>query len=180
MKIDFIPNLTGVFGYPVAENPTVLMMEAGYEAVGLDNWKYLTLEISPEKLKEAISCLRTFNMKGIHLTIPHKVAVLEYLDEISSVAKTMGAVNTVHNIDGKLVGENTQIFDKDCQLAVGRPVCIQHSRDTVFKHPASTSSIFDDFVQTASIKAEFGAESHGFSSGDNMYACEKLVDELHR
>ena len=107
MKIDFIPNLTGVFGHPVAENPTVLMMEAGYKAVGLDNWKYLTLEISPEKLKEAISCLRTFNMKGIHLTIPHKVAVLEYLDEISSVAKTMGAVNTVHNIDGKLVGENT-------------------------------------------------------------------------
>mgnify|MGYP000501175813 CR=1 FL=1 len=42
MKIDFIPNLTGVFGHPVAENPTVLMMEAGYKAVGLDNWKYLT------------------------------------------------------------------------------------------------------------------------------------------
>ena len=54
MKIDFIPNLTGVFGHPVVENPTVLMMEAGFKAVGLDNWKYLTLEISPEKLKEAI------------------------------------------------------------------------------------------------------------------------------
>ena len=107
MKIDFVPNLTGVFGSPVAENPTVLMMEAGYKALGLDNWKYLTLEVPPENLKEAISSLRTFNMKGIHLTIPHKVSVLEYLDEISSTAKTMGAVNTVMNIDGKLVGENT-------------------------------------------------------------------------
>ena len=107
MKIDFVPNLTGVFGSPVAENPTVLMMEAGYKALGLDNWKYLKLEVPPENLKEAISSLRTFNMKGIHLTIPHKVSVLEYLDEISSTAKTMGAVNTVMNIDGKLVGENT-------------------------------------------------------------------------
>lgn len=98
--------LVGVFGHPVAENPTVVMQEAAFQALNL-NWRYLTIEVYPEDLEAAMQGLRAFNMKGINLTIPHKVEVLKYLDEVKSEAALMGAVNTVVRIDDKLVGENT-------------------------------------------------------------------------
>ena len=98
--------LVGVFGHPVAENPTVVMQEAAFQALGL-NWRYLTIEVLPEDLADAMRALRALNMRGINLTIPHKVAVLPYLDEISPAARLMGAVNTVVREGGRLIGENT-------------------------------------------------------------------------
>ena len=98
--------LVGVFGHPVAENPTVVMQEAGFQALQL-NWRYLTIEVLPEDLEAAIRGMRAFNMRGINLTIPHKVEVLKYLDEVKPDAALMGAVNTVVRVGNKLVGENT-------------------------------------------------------------------------
>jgi shikimate dehydrogenase len=98
--------LVGVFGYPVAENPTIIMQEAAFEATGL-NWRYLTIEVLPEDLEDAIKGLRAMNMRGINLTIPHKVKVLKYLDEIAPDAALIGAVNTVRRQGKKLIGENT-------------------------------------------------------------------------
>ena len=98
--------LVGVFGHPVSENPTVVMQEAAFRALNL-NWRYLTIEVLPRDLGTAMQGLRAFNMKGINLTIPHKVAVLQYLDEVKPDAALIGAVNTVVRIGDKLVGENT-------------------------------------------------------------------------
>jgi shikimate dehydrogenase len=98
--------LVGVFGYPVAENPTIVMQEAAFQELGLP-WRYLTIEVRPADLGAAMAGLRAFNMRGINLTIPHKVAVLAYLDEIAEDALLMGAVNTVRLEDGRLFGENT-------------------------------------------------------------------------
>lgn len=98
--------LVGVFGHPVAENPTIVLQEAGFRAAGL-NWRYLTIEVRPEDLAAAMQGLRAMNMQGINLTIPHKVEVLKYLDEVSPEAALIGAVNTVRRIGDQLVGENT-------------------------------------------------------------------------
>ena len=98
--------LVGVFGHPVAENPTVVMQEAAFQALQL-NWRYLTIEVLPQDLQAAMQGMRAFNMKGINLTIPHKVEVLKYLDEIKPDAALMGAVNTVVRVGDRLVGENT-------------------------------------------------------------------------
>jgi shikimate dehydrogenase len=98
--------LVGVFGHPVAENPTVVMQEAAFQELGL-NWQYLTIEVYPDDLEDAMKGLRAMNMQGINLTIPHKVAVLRYLDEVASDAALMGAVNTVRREGDKLIGENT-------------------------------------------------------------------------
>jgi len=98
--------LVGVFGYPVAENPTVLLHEAAFRARHL-NWRYLTIEVRPEDLEGAIRGLRAFNMRGINLTIPHKVSVLKYLDDLSPEAELIGAVNTVVRHGNELVGHNT-------------------------------------------------------------------------
>jgi shikimate dehydrogenase len=70
-------------------------------------WRYLTIEVYPEDLAAAMQGLRAFNMRGVNLTIPHKIAVLKYLDEISAAAQLIGAVNTVVRQGDRLVGENT-------------------------------------------------------------------------
>lgn len=98
--------LVGVLGHPVAENPTVVMHEAAFAALGL-NWRYLTVEVLPRDLEAAMKGVRAFNMRGVNLTIPHKVAVLQYLDEVKPDAALMGAVNTVVRVGDRLVGANT-------------------------------------------------------------------------
>ncbi len=82
------------------------MQEAAFQALGL-NWRYLTVEVSPEKLRDAIAGVRAFGMRGINLTIPHKVAVIEHLDRIAPDAAIIGAVNTVRREGDRLIGENT-------------------------------------------------------------------------
>jgi shikimate dehydrogenase len=93
-------------GQPVAGNPTQFMIERAFAAAGLD-WRYLTLEVPPEKLEDAIRGIRGMGFKGGNFTIPHKVAVIQYLDGLSEAAELMGAVNCINRVDDKLIGENT-------------------------------------------------------------------------
>lgn len=106
MSENYRSELVGVFGCPVDENPTGIMEEAGFQAAGLD-YRYLTIKVNEGNLAEAMQAVRIFGMRGVNLTIPHKVAVLQYLDELSPAAKIIGAVNTVVNNDGVLWGDNT-------------------------------------------------------------------------
>ena len=98
--------LTGVFGDPVDGNPTGVVEEAAFEALGL-NYRYLTIRVLPEDLETAMKSVKAFGMRGINLTMPHKIKVLPYLDELSEAARIIGAVNTVINDNGRLIGENT-------------------------------------------------------------------------
>ena len=106
MAQSYLDNLVGVFGTPVAENPTVVIFEAAFKKLKLP-WKYLTIEVKADDLADAVKGLRAMNMRGINLTIPHKVAVLKHLDRVAPDAKLMGAVNTVRREGERLVGENT-------------------------------------------------------------------------
>ena len=67
--------LSGVFGFPVDENPTVVMIEAAFRALNLP-WRYLNLKVRPDDLAAAVLGLRAMNFRGINLTIPHKCEVL--------------------------------------------------------------------------------------------------------
>lgn len=104
--LNFKSHLTGVLGHPVSENPTVVMQEAAYKDKGLD-YRYLTMEVLPEDLNDAIKGLRALNFDGFNLTIPHKVEVMQYLDKIDTSAKLIGAVNTVLRKGNELIGYNT-------------------------------------------------------------------------
>lgn len=106
MGKNYRSELVGAFGCPIDENPTGVMEEAAFAAKGLD-YRYLTIEVKPEGLEAAMNAVKAFNMKGINLTIPHKVEVLKYLDELSPAAEIIGAVNMVVNRDGHLWGDNT-------------------------------------------------------------------------
>lgn len=96
----------GVFGDPVDDNPTVVMEQAAFDYAEIP-MEYLTIQVKREDLKAAVEGLRAMNFTGINITMPHKGEVLQYLDQISESARTMGAVNTVYWKDGKLTGENT-------------------------------------------------------------------------
>jgi len=106
MAANFKAELTACFGQPVAENPTGVMQEAAFAALGL-NWRYLTVEVPPARLREAVAGARAFGLRGFNCTIPHKVAVMEHLDEIAADAAVIGAVNTVRRDGDRLIGENT-------------------------------------------------------------------------
>ena len=106
MAANYKAELVGVFGHPVAENPTGVMQEADFRAAGLD-WRYLTIEVTPDGLADAVRGIRAMGFRGINLTIPHKLAIMEHLDEIAADAQKIGAVNTVRRDGDRLIGENT-------------------------------------------------------------------------
>ena len=102
----FKQELVGVFGQPVAENPTQPMMEAAFQSANLD-WRYLTIEVARDGLGDAVKGMRAMGFRGANLTIPHKVAVIEHLDRTTESAGMMGAVNCIVREGDELVGENT-------------------------------------------------------------------------
>ena len=106
MGKNYRAELVGVFGDPVDGNPTGVMEEAAFAACGL-NYRYLTLKVTKEDFDDAMKAIHAFHMKGMNLTMPHKITVLPYLDELSEAASIIGAVNTIVVKDGKLFGENT-------------------------------------------------------------------------
>lgn len=118
MSKNYRAELVGAFGCPIEENPTGVMEEAAFAAKGLD-YRYLTIRVEKGALKDAMAGVRAMNMRGINLTIPHKVEVLSYLDALSPAAELIGAVNTVVNDGGRLWGENTdgKGFLQSLQLA---------------------------------------------------------------
>ena len=105
-ELNFKQELVGLFGKPVAENPTQVMVEAAFRHHHLD-WRYLTLEVDPSDLGDAVKGARAMGLRGFNCTIPHKVAVIEHLDGLGESAEVMGAVNCVVNRAGRFIGENT-------------------------------------------------------------------------
>ena len=85
MGKNYRAELVGVFGDPVDGNPTGVMEEAAFAACGL-NYRYLTLKVTKEDFDDAMKAIHAFHMKGMNLTMPHKITVLPYLDELSEAA----------------------------------------------------------------------------------------------
>jgi shikimate dehydrogenase len=82
------------------------MYNYGFKKLGLD-YAYLAVDIKEEQTKAAIDAMRLFNMKGGNVTMPCKIAAAKCMDELSPAASIIGAVNTIVNEDGKLIGHNT-------------------------------------------------------------------------
>ncbi|GEL08638.1 shikimate dehydrogenase [Salisediminibacterium halotolerans] len=96
----------GVIGDPIAHSMSPVMHEAAFEAAGFDG-AYHKFHVSPERLKDAMTGIRGLGLGGVNVTIPHKVTVMDYLDEIDPLAEKIGAVNTVVNENERLIGYNT-------------------------------------------------------------------------
>ena len=102
----FLSALTGSFSQGAGNNPTVSIMEAGFEAAHMDV-RYINCEVAPEHLANAIKGAIAMGWLGFNCSLPHKETVLEHLDSVGESARLIGAVNTVVIRDGQLTGENT-------------------------------------------------------------------------
>lgn len=91
----------------VGGNPAQYMFEQAFRHHGLD-WRYLTLEIAPENLGDAVRGLRALGFRGGHCAEPHKQAVLAHLDRTTETAAMVGSVNLIFREGNALVGENTE------------------------------------------------------------------------
>ncbi len=101
-----VPTYVGLLGWPVAHSRSPAMHNAAFEALGL-NWRYLLLPVAPEDVGDAVRGLRALRFAGANVTVPHKQAVMSFLDEVTLEAQAIGAVNTIVNRKGRLVGYNT-------------------------------------------------------------------------
>lgn len=108
--IDANTSLFGLIGNPVAHSLSPVMHNQAFAATGC-NAVYLAFCVSDPAA--AIKSIKALNVKGLSVTLPHKVAVMECLDEIDRTAARIGAVNTIVHHNGKLIGHNT-----DCQGAI--------------------------------------------------------------
>lgn len=98
--------ILGILGYPVSHSLSPAMQNAALRASGL-NFIYVPFEIAPAGLGDAITALKALDVAGFNVTIPHKTEVIRFLDELDDSAAAAGAVNTVINRSGRLVGYNT-------------------------------------------------------------------------
>ena len=128
MNLTAKTQLTGLLGWPVGHSVSPAMHNAAAAALGLD-WAYVPLPVRPEALPLALGGLAALGFRGVNVTVPHKAAVLSYLDAVYPVAQLIGAVNTIVVGDGRLTGFNTDwsgfLADLDDHgLALGGRECV--------------------------------------------------------
>ena len=127
MKIKGSTNIVGLIGHPVEHSFSPPMHNAAFDALDMD-YSYVAFDVDPNNLKSAIEGAQSLNIKGFNVTIPHKVNVMQYLDELDEVARLIGAVNTIdfknlkgYNTDGigavKAIEEVTSIKNKNVVVA---------------------------------------------------------------
>ena len=120
-------NIVALIGHPVEHSFSPPMHNRAFEKLNMD-YAYVAFDVEPANLKSAIEGAKALNIKGFNVTIPHKISVMEFLDEIDEVARLIGAVNTIdfknmkgYNTDGigavKAIEEVTSIKGKNVVIA---------------------------------------------------------------
>lgn len=106
MRIDGNTKLAAVLGYPLAHSLSPIMQNEAFKHCSF-NHVYIPIEVKPEDLGAVVKAIGKMNFVGFNVTVPHKVEVMKYIDEIDKLAELIGAVNTVVIKDGKMKGYNT-------------------------------------------------------------------------
>jgi shikimate dehydrogenase len=106
MEILGTTRLIALLGDPVSHSLSPAMHNAAFDQYGLD-FAYVPLRVPADGLKTALEAVRVFNFRGANVTLPHKTAVIPHLDQLSEMARVIGAVNTIVNEGGRLIGTTT-------------------------------------------------------------------------
>jgi len=106
MKISGKTKVCGLLGDPVEHSLSPSIQNAAFQHLGLD-YVYVVFTVRRENLEDAILGVRSLGFHGLNLTMPHKIDVIRYLDELDETAKNVGSVNTILHKDGRLIGYTT-------------------------------------------------------------------------
>jgi shikimate dehydrogenase len=109
LKITAHTKFICIIGHPIEHSLSPLMHNALFQVLKLD-YAYLAFDVHPNNLKAAFNGIRALNIEGANITIPHKQVSLKYMDELDPLVKEIGALNTVKNENGKLIGRNTDVL----------------------------------------------------------------------
>jgi shikimate dehydrogenase len=111
-----------LIGGPVEHSVSPLMFNKAFEFLGLD-FVYIAFRVEEMELRNAIKGIKALGIKGVNVTMPHKIKVMKFLDKIDKLALKIGAVNTILNENGKLIGFNTDgegalraLKENDCKI----------------------------------------------------------------
>jgi len=96
----------GLIGDPVEHSLSPCLQNAAFRSLGLD-FVYVAFRVEKDRLGAAIDGMRSLGILGLNVTMPHKISVVQYLDELDETAKSVGSVNTIMNKGGKLVGSTS-------------------------------------------------------------------------
>jgi shikimate dehydrogenase len=99
----------GILGHPISHSVSPVMHNAMMSLLNI-NYVYVPFDVEPAYLETAVKAIRALNIKGVNVTIPHKKQVIPFLDALAPCAKKVGAVNTIVNESGYLVGHNTDAY----------------------------------------------------------------------
>ena len=105
MEKNYRCEILACLGDPVDANPTGAVEEAAFAACDL-NWRFLMLRVPEGQLKDAVAGAKAMGFKGLGVTMPHKIAIIPYLDDLTPAARIIGAVNAVYVRNGKWIGDN--------------------------------------------------------------------------
>lgn len=101
--------MIGLIGHPIKHSYSPFIQNYALEFLNLD-YIYLAFDVPAENLKGAVNAVLSLGLKGLNVTLPHKEKIIKHLDELSEEASIIGAVNTIVNDHGKLIGYNTDAF----------------------------------------------------------------------
>lgn len=104
--IDGRTRLLGLIGWPVAHSLSPAMHNAAFAEQGM-NWVYVPLPVPPGQVEAAVRGLVALGFRGANVSVPHKQAVMPFMDELSDSVQALGAVNAIVVREGRLSGENT-------------------------------------------------------------------------
>ncbi len=105
-NIDARTKLVGLLGYPLGHSLSPIMQNTAFKRMGL-NFLYIPLETEGKDLSYVIDGIKRMNFSGFNITIPYKIRMMEYMDELDDLARAIGAINTVVISKGRMKGYNT-------------------------------------------------------------------------
>jgi shikimate dehydrogenase len=189
MKITAKTKICMVIGDPVEHSLSPQMHNAGYEALNIDDqFVYIASHVDVKNIENFIKGTRAMQIHGVSCTIPHKIAVMPYLDEIEDIAKIIGAVNTIVNVNGKLIGYNTDwlgillpleklttLQNKTVAL-IGAGGAARAAAFAVTKAGAKLT-IYNRTVEKAKdLAKEFNGESHSLDEIRNAQSADIIIN----
>lgn len=153
--------LVGLLGNPLGHSFSPAMQNIAFETQGL-NYYYLPIEVTAENLADVVKGISKMNFAGFNVTIPHKLNIMKFLDEIDDLAELIGAVNTVTIKDGRLKGYNTDGIGFVRSLEEETNVTVKGSIVFILGSGGASRSI---------------AMAMAFKGANKVYLCNRTVEK---
>jgi shikimate dehydrogenase len=152
--------LVCVLGHPVRHSLSPSIHNAAFRHRNLD-LVYLAFDVTPDRLSDAVNGLRAIGARGANLTLPHKEAVIELLDDIDLLAARVGAVNTVVNEADRLTGYNTDVAGFSAALRTVVPEGAHGLRCIVLGAGGAARAVVAALVQEGAAHVSLCNRTHG-------------------